>query len=119
MKHTIKTPQGSITLEVVGTKAGNQALQITAQKPPFPAFPFFIRPEDAQAVHVALGMALQEMEPEQGYFPKVDCMCKEKPCAHQLMLQRMPKTAEQAQCMRTGGWCQCTGVCKAQKAVAA
>lgn len=60
MKHTIKTPQGTLTIEPVG-KGIDPGVRVTVQKLPFPAFPMTIRPEDARAVHIALGMVLVEV----------------------------------------------------------
>jgi hypothetical protein len=63
MKHTIKTPQGTISLEAIGQKGDPQVL-VTVQKPPFPAFPFTIKPEDAAVVHSCLGLVLEELQPK-------------------------------------------------------
>lgn len=60
MKHTIKTPQGTLTIEPVGL-SNDRGVRVTVQKLPFPAFPLTIRPEDAAAVYVALGMVLEEI----------------------------------------------------------
>lgn len=90
MKHTIKTPQGSVSMEAIGQKGDPQVL-LTIQKAGIPIpFPFPVSVEHAQLAHSALGMVLKELEPK-----------------------------APSECLRTGGFCQCTGVCKAQKAVAA
>lgn len=60
MKHTIKTPQGTLTIEPVGL-SNDRGVRVTVQKMPFPAFPLTIRPEDASAVYVALGLTLGEV----------------------------------------------------------
>lgn len=90
MKHTIKTPLGSLSLEAIGQKGDPQVL-VTVQKAGFPIpFPFPVSVEHAQLLHTSLGMVLQELEPK-----------------------------AKSECMKTGGWCQCTGVCKANKAIPA
>ena len=62
MKHTIKTPQGRVSIEAIGQKGDPQIL-LTVQKAGFPLpFPFPVNKESAQAFHVALGMALEELE---------------------------------------------------------
>jgi len=64
MKHTIKTPQGTLTIEPV-SDAGlriDSGIRVTVKKMPFPEFLLTIRVEDAQVVHVALGMVLKELK---------------------------------------------------------
>ncbi len=85
MKHTIKTPQGSLSLEAIGQK-GNPAVLVTVHKAPFPPFPITIKPEDAAVVYQSLGMVLEELSGCTA-FPKTDCPCPTRPCVHQCMLQ--------------------------------
>lgn len=62
MKHTIKTPMGSVSLEAIGKK-GDPQIMVIAQKAGFPIpFPFPLKPEDAKVLHTALGMVLEELE---------------------------------------------------------
>lgn len=64
MKHTIKTPLGSLSLEAIGQKGDPQVL-VTVQKAGFPIpFPFPVSPEHAQLLHTSLGMVLQELAPK-------------------------------------------------------
>lgn len=87
MKHTIKTPQGTISLEAIGQK-GDPAVLVTVQKAGFPiAFPFSVRPEDAAVLHSCLGLVLEELAPK----------------AH-------------SECVNPGRWCHCGAVCKAAPA---
>lgn len=62
MKHELRTPQGKITIEPIGKK-GDPAILVIVTKAGFGIpFPLTIKPEHAQILHSALGMALEELE---------------------------------------------------------